>query len=121
MAYAYQLGATEPGMDYLYNLGIVAPKSEFRPFSKNVVLGNGIKKGLGFPVAIWHWDYVTKDQRDNIRAFIDGLSSEVYFATRIEDDSYVSFRGVMTWAEEEEKYAGRRFDLTVEFTHLIEL
>lgn len=119
--YEYQLGATELGMDYLYNLGIVAPKSEFRPFSKNVITGNGQKKGLGFPVAIWHWDYVTKDQRDNIRAFVDGLSSTVYFRTRIEDDSYADFVGIMNWVEEEEKYAGRRFDLTLEFTHLVGL
>lgn len=119
--YDYKLGATELGMDYLYNLGIVAPKSEFRPFSKSVVLGNGIKKGLGFSVAIWHWDYVTKEQRDNIRVFVDDLASEVYFRTRIEDDSYANFRGIMQWVEEEEKYAGRRFDLTLEFTHLISL
>lgn len=121
MAYLYRIGATEVGLTLLSTLNIVAPKHTYKPYARTTILGNGRKKGLGYPEATWHWDYVTKDQRDAIRAYVDNLSKEVFITTRVEDDSYADFSAIMNWVEEEEKDAGRRFDLNIVFTHLIEV
>lgn len=119
--YSYEIGLTEGGMENVQTLGIPAPKHFYRPFSTSVITGEGIKKGMGYPIARWHWGFLSKDDRDTLRTFISDLSSEVFIKTRIEDDSYAVFQCIGAWVEEEEKDAGRRMDFTLEFTHLVEV
>lgn len=126
MSYSYEIGTTFVGMVNISTLGIVAPKSSFKPFSSSVILGNGQKKGLGFPEARWHWDYLNPDQREALKNFVTDLSSTVFIATRTNEDAnddgqddYADFQAIMRWVDEEEKDNQKRFDVDIIFTHLV--
>jgi len=102
------------------DLGIVAPKSSYKPWQKSERIGTGASRGYGAPSAVWHWGYLTVVQRNALRVFCPGKSAAVYVQTRENDDSdaYLKFSGFMFWPDEESKDASRRPDFSVEFMAL---
>jgi hypothetical protein len=86
-----------------------------------IVLGNGANRGVGLPVAIWHWGYLTRAQRDLLRAFCTGASATIFIETRTNDtvDVFDQFTTMMIWPLEENKDAGRRIDFVIEFRNLV--
>lgn len=125
MSYEYKIGTEAGGVGAITNLGslttpIPAPKSSFQDYTEYIQLGSGEMKGVGWPVAEWHWDFLTQAQRNQLRTFCTGASETVYIRTRKNDssDAYANYLAVMIWPIAEDKDAGRRLDFTIKFQAL---
>lgn len=118
----YQIGTTLVGLATLDSLDIPDPKSEFAHFTEYVPLVSGGVRGVGSPVAIWRWGYLTQAQRDALRVFCTGASAEVYIETRETDSSDVfdQYSATMIWPLEEERDAFHRMEFEVRFQNLVE-
>ena len=121
LANAYQIGTTLGALATLKSIGIPDPKSSYKPYADVIVLGNGANRGVGLPVAIWHWGYLTRAQRDLLRAFCTGASATIFIETRTNDtvDVFDQFTATMIWPADEMKDAGRRIDFVIEFRNLV--
>lgn len=104
-------------------LGVVAPKSTFKPWAGTVDLGNGLSRALGRPSAVWSWGFMSSANRNALRAYCTGKSSRVYIRTRKNDssDAYAVYSAVMLWPDDEERFANRRLNFAVEFRDLVAL
>lgn len=122
--YSYEIGATlsTTSLEALAT-PVTYPRSSYLGFSRYIDLGDGTRKGVGWKMARWHWDVISRAERDMLRTFCTGASAEVYINTRKNDtsDVYDKFSCVMIWPEEEEKDANRRRDFTIEFRNLVEV
>ncbi len=120
-----EIGLTLESMTNFENLPtpIPNPKTFFKPFSEIVTLGDGSSFGRGFPEAEMRWNIITREQRDQLRAFCQGASATVYIKLRTNDnaDEYKTFQAVMHWTAEEERDARARLDFSIKFTHMIEV
>ena len=77
---------------------------------------------MGFPVATWSWDVLTRAHRDALRVYCPGMSSAVYIRTKTMDssDSYANFNAVMVWpTQDEERDTERRIKLKITFRFLV--
>ncbi len=103
------------------SLGLPPPRGLFTPFTQAVTLGDGSVRGAGWKAAEWKWGFVTRAQRDILRAYCPGASAEVFISTRSVDssDAYGVFRARMLWPQQEEPQAGRRLDFSIKFQGLI--
>ncbi|HZU86602.1 MAG TPA: hypothetical protein VFF78_03895 [Anaerolineaceae bacterium] len=117
---SFAIGSTHAGLQALTVMSIPAPQSTYRPTSTDVRLGDGSVRGMGFPVATWHWGFLSAAQRDQLRALCPGQSAAVYIRTVKDDLTYDDFSAVMVWPSEEERAAGRVLDFTLEFHRLVE-
>jgi hypothetical protein len=57
------------------------PEWTYRPQARAVLKGNGEQLAVGAPVATWRWGGLRFAQRELLRAFIIGLSEQVYIRT----------------------------------------
>ena len=123
--YDYRIGTTQSGMTNVEDLpvSLPPPRSAFVTGLKRVTLGNGLIRELGLPSATWYWDYLTREQRDQLRQFCDSASATVYIRTRLYDgDNYKDYQAVMVWPEDEERESGgRRLSFAIEFKRLVEV
>ncbi len=122
--YNYEIGSTSSltNVESL-TVPVPPPKSIYKPYSQMIGLGDGTVRGAGWPTAEWRWGYLTQAQRDQLRTFCTGASSNVYIRTRIMDtaDSYAYFQAVMVWPiESEERDASRRIDFAITFQKLVQ-
>jgi hypothetical protein len=117
---SFAIGSTQASLQALSAMSIPAPQSTYRPYSTEVNLGDGLVRGMGFPIATWHWGFLSATQRDLLKALCTGQSSQVYIRTMINDLSYVEFQAVMVWPSEEERATSRILDITIEFHRLVE-
>ncbi len=116
----FAIGTTLAGMQALSAMSIPAPQSTFRPYSTDIRLGDGTMRGMGFPVATWHWGFLSAAQRDVLKAFCAGQSALVYLRTTKDNMVFDDYQAVMVWPTEEERAAGRVLDFTLEFHRLVE-
>src|SRR5512142_323364 len=65
----------------------VDPQWTYEPYSSYANLGDGTRRGLGFPVATWHWQFLRDTQREALRALCPGLSASVYVRTLTNETS----------------------------------
>ena len=129
MASQFKIGtstATLVSLDEL-TIPILDPKTTFKFYSKSVELGNGMVKGLGWPVAEWNYGFLTQSEREQLRKYCTNASSEVYITTRTRDEDtsspatlFKTYKAVMLWPENEEYANSRRLDFTVKFIRLEE-
>jgi len=79
----------------------------YQPYARAVQLHNGQVRGLGYPIAVWRFGALRFEQRENLKDFCSGLSTNVYIRTptnetaggvRIWDD----FLAIMKWTTESE-------------------
>ena len=121
---AYEIGLSEEGLTSLAALATPVPypkgKSEYRPYAVYRRLGNGSRRGFGLPRTRWVFGLLTQEERDQLAEFCpSGVSDTVYITTRMPDDSYVSFVGIIHWPEEEATFPGSSFaNFILEFTDL---
>ncbi len=116
----FAIGSTLAGMQEIRDMNIPAPQSTYRPYSTDIRLGDGSMRGMGFPVATWHWGFLSAVQRDLLKSFCVGQSALVYIRSIKDDLSYADYQAVMVWPTEEERAAGRVLDFTLEFHRLVE-
>lgn len=122
MASNYKIGTSLVGITSLDLLAtpVVDPKHTFVSYSRLDQLGNGMVRGGGWMKAEWRYGFVTQAQRDMLRTFCTGASSEVFIRTRKNDTvgAFVTYKAVMIWPDEEETDAGRRMDFIIKFQRL---
>lgn len=97
------------------------PKSEYFPYSRTVNLGDGGKRGVGFPMASWTFPLLTVEQRDQLKSFCTDASNEVYIRTKLNDDTYAAFTATMIWPENEDRWYGVKRNYTIIFRNLVAL
>lgn len=121
----FEIGANLSGVVTLASLGVVDPEFTFDDVSSKVELESGLTRGLGFPIAAWHYGYIYKSQYDALKAYLSGaVSASVCIATMNNDLDYVRYNCNM---EMPTKYAIRSpegkmvyMDVTIKFTQLVE-
>ena len=116
----YQIGATS-SMTNVESLGtpLDAPKSEYMPYARTVNLGDGGKRGVGFPVATWTFGILTLEQRDMLKTFCAGASAQVWIRTKLNDDVYDDFTATMLWVENETRWYVHKQNYQVLFRNLV--
>jgi hypothetical protein len=102
---------------------VYPPKSTYRPYTEAVTLASGKLRGLGRPVALWQWGFITRAMRDKLRTYCTGKSAAVYIRTRTNEssDAYSTFSAVMMWPDDEDKQTGRRVNFAVDFKNIVTL
>jgi len=124
MASEFKIGATLGGITSLDILPtpVLDPTTDFKPYSKLIDLGSGLKRGAGYATAKWIYGYITEAQRNQLRTFCTGASAEVFIRTRTRDTSgstlFKTFKAVMTWPEQEDYRNSRRTDFIISFSRL---
>lgn len=122
MASSYKIATTLAGITSLDLLAtkVVDPRGTFKEFQERVTLGDGTVRGTGWKSAEWHWDFIKRAMRDQLRTFCPGASAVVYITTKTNDsaDSFATYKAVMIWPDELDKPAGRRMDFTIQFQRL---
>jgi hypothetical protein len=105
------------------DLGLPAPHGIWTPYTQPTVLGNGLVRGAGWRTAEWKWGFVTRAQRQILRAFCPApaASANVYIKTRTVEnsDAYVVYNANLVWPQQEEPQAGRRLEFSLKFQGLV--
>jgi len=119
----FKIGTTEGGMVNIESLTtpLEIPKSEYLPYARIVNLGNGGKRGVGFPMAIWTFPLLTLEQRDQLKSFCTNASAEVFIRTKLNNDTYANFSATMIWVENEPRWYGVKQNYSITFRNLVAL
>ena len=116
----YKLGLTSTSGGFqLLSVLAIDPESQFKDYSTIVKLANGKQKGLGYPVATWHYGYLTEEQWTTLKSYCTAVSSDVYIATMNNNGDYVVYSAVMNMPDQYIVRATRYIDITITFTNLI--
>ena len=116
----YKLGLTSTsGGFHLLSVLAIDPESQFKDYSTIVKLANGKQKGLGYPVATWHYGYLTEEQWTTLKSYCTAVSNDVYIATMNNNGDYVVYSAVMNMPDQYIVRATRYIDITITFTNLI--
>lgn len=97
------------------------PRYTFKPWSKQMPLGDGSVRGTGWATAEWTWDIITPTQRAWLRAFIPNNSAELFICTRTYDspNTGIVFRCIGIWPiDSEELDYKRSMKFTIKFQRL---
>ena len=124
--YNFEIGTTLVGCVNIEDLTVpvVPPKPTFSPYADVIELGDGSKRGIGAPIATWHWDFLPRTMRDQLRTFCTGASSAIFIRTYTKDNAGALkyFSCVMTWpTQREETQTAKAIDFTLEFTQLVDV
>ena len=117
----FEIGLTEMEMENLETLTtpLERPKSEYLPYARTVNLGDGGKRGVGSPMAVWRFALLTVEQRDQLKTFCPDASGTVYIRTKLNDDAYANFQATMIWTEDEERWYGVKRNYEILFRNLV--
>lgn len=119
----FEIGPAGGLMTNIESLGtpLEIPRSEYYPYARTVNLGNGGKRGVGFPMAAWTFPILTVEQRDQLKVFCPDASGEIYIRTKKNDDTYANFSAMMIWPENEERWYAHKRNYQILFRNLVEL
>jgi hypothetical protein len=117
----FEIGLTEEAMTNIEELTtpLETPKSEYFPYARTVNLGNGGKRGVGFPMATWTFALLEVEQRDQLKEFCPDASAEVFIRTKMNDDTYALFSATMLWTDTEDRWYGVKRNYQIIFRHLV--
>lgn len=123
MTEEFKIGASFGAMLNLADLTVPVeyPFSTFTPFSQYLDLGDGHKFGMGSQGATWEFPNLSVEARTQLRHFCSGTSSDIYIRSKLNDDTYLNFVGIMKWPESEKRRNGYKEELTITFTNLVSL
>lgn len=109
-------------------LGVAWPKGLFLPYSQPLDLADASVRGAGWATAEWDWGYITRAQRELLRAFWPAYPAvPVSLYTRVRtsindnNDEFITFLGQALWPQAEAKDATRRRPFIVKFRALVDL
>ena len=121
----FEIGTTEVGMTNLEALTtpVSPPRSSFLPYAKIVPLGSAGTLGVGSPVAVWSFGILTVEEYNQLKTFCPDASADIFIRTKIDDDTYAVFSGVMIWPNElQDRFlGGHRRNLSIQFRQLVEI
>ena len=118
----FMIGTSQANMINIESLWmpIIAPKPTFTKYQKSIALASGLVRGVGLPSATWHWDYMTSDERAQLRIYCSEKSSTVYIQTPTNENSeFEIYTAVMVWPEGEDPTIDIFLDFTIEFMNLV--
>jgi hypothetical protein len=118
----FEIGETLETMTNLEELTtpVVPPKSAYLPYARTVNLGNGGKRGVGSPMAVWDFAVLSLAERNQLKTFCTGASADVYIRTKLNDDTYADFSAKMIWADGiEDRWYGEKKNFSITFRNLI--
>jgi len=96
------------------------PKSNYLPYARVVNKGNGGTRGVGSPVAQWIFGVLTVEEYNQLKTFCPGASAAVWIRTKLDDDSYADFSGIMVWPNDpQDRWYEHRKSFTVIFRNLV--
>jgi hypothetical protein len=114
--YSFEIGATSSTTNVeSLTIPMSAPQSTFEPWSVVQKLADGTERTAGWPVATWHWGFMTRAQWNQLRAYITGKSGTVYIKTMKDDGTYVKYQAIMLLPAIPEQAADRMLDVTIQF------
>lgn len=126
----FMIGPLTSGSAGMVNLEVTgdtndytAPHYVFKPYTKQITLGDGTVRGAGWTYAEWTWDVISQIQREWLRTFCTGQSSEVMIQMPTMDaiDSDKIFSAVMIWPIDSEQHdAHRRMQFVIKFQRMIQ-
>lgn len=95
------------------------PRSEYLPYARTVNKGNGGRRGVGSPVAVWNFPLLSIEERNQLKEFCPGASAQVYIRTKLNDDSYADFSANMIWPDSpEDRWYGEKKNFSILFRNL---
>ena len=104
--YAISTTASEGDFDYLVDIPVTEPQSDYKPFSKVQELGNGGARLAGWPTVIWHWNAITQTERAALQAFCpNGYADNIYINTLDNNNEWITARTTMFWTQEAEQWS----------------
>jgi hypothetical protein len=114
---AYGIGTTT-STSTLASLGVVDPKSPMQYYVEYRRMADGTQVGRGLPIIVWQWGYLSRAQRDALRAFCSDVTAWVYIDTRENNsaDAFAQYKSLVTWPLEESRETGRRVPFILEFS-----
>lgn len=120
----YMIGESSLTLVYLEDIadGMPEPNSQFSEFAEFVETADGHEKGLGQPTTEWTFGLLTQAQRDALREYCPGYSSNVAIRTRINDaGDYKVYTAIMKWPKPaDERWDATRFtELVITFQYLV--
>lgn len=118
----FKIGTTLGGMTNIESLTtpLPLPQFDYQLFARNVNLGSGRTRGVGFPIATWTFQLLTIEEYNQLRSFCPGTSAQVYIRTRGDDDSYDDFQANMICPNEgQNRWYGIRKNFVVTFRNLV--
>lgn len=125
--YSFTIGTAYGSITNIEGLTVpvVPPKPTYSPYSTLAELSDGGKRGIGAPKATWHWDFLPRAMRDQLRLFCAGVPSKaVCIRTLIKDNAgaWRYFDCMMHWpVGSEETQTNNAIDFTLEFTQLVDV
>lgn len=121
----YAIGTTQETMQYLFQLGVPEPRSEYKPFAIAVQTGGLGVLGQGFPTDLWDWNMIREPARAVLKGFCPGLSAQVYVRTyndSLATPAWEVYRARMLWTPEaEDRQNNARLKLMIRFRLLEQL
>lgn len=121
-ASSYKIGSgTTTGNFFLLSTVAIEPESQFKEGATSVKLADGSTRWLGYPVATWHYGYLTQAQWDALKAYCTEASASVYIATMDNNGDYIVYSAIMNMPDEYTIRATRYMDVTIQFSHLVEV
>lgn len=125
----YKIGSSAATVDSLSNLTVTGyfqsipdPKGIYLEWSELVPKDSGGFRGVGYPKAIWKWNFMRPEWRDVLKAFCSGASAAVWIQTRTNSSGsseFGAFTAIMNWPLEQDLDAHRRMNFIIEFTNLV--
>lgn len=130
MASEFKIGDTLLGIESLDEILeseiSIDPDWSFQAYSTNIRLGNGLLKGMGYPVIRWRWRAMSDANREILKEFVgSNLSAPIYIRSATNETNegaitFATYYGVMNWpAQDEDFQADKILDLVIIFTHLV--
>jgi len=120
----FAIDTTEVGLTNIEQLTtpLPEPKSAFLPYARTISLGSGGTRGIGNPVAVWTFPILSIAQYNQLKTFCPNASADIFIVTKIDDDTYATFSGMMIWPNEpQDRWYGERKNFSVQFRQLIEI
>jgi hypothetical protein len=105
MRYQYAIGSTLESMQYLFNLKILPPRSEFTPHSVVKMTGSGKAVGQGWATDAWDWGFISDTARTVLKSLCSGLSATVYVRTyndSLSTPAWETYRAILLWTPQSE-------------------
>lgn len=122
--YEFEIGTSLGTMTNLEELTVpvVPPRSRWKKYAEIVDLGDASSRGFGLPSAVWAWDFIVQDQRDQLRTFCTGSSATVYIRTKKRDasETWANYLVKVLWPEDEEYELGRILNFELQFRDMVE-
>jgi len=127
-AYSYEIGLIDEGVGAMVNVESIAPAPRggtFKPCAAYSIAVSGQIIGDGFPTCDWLFDYITRDQLNDLMEHLESKqSNSVYIRTRDDEGDFVLYTAIMyrprAGDEKSAESLGWR-DVKVHFTYLQEV